>query len=102
MTEKQRKYLNNLDYFLQNSTVRLEYVENFDLSVFPKQPNDFGDMLDETCFDSYINQLNDGVEVEDIPTLPRFYERRYFVEDILKNGILHPLNAEAYKSKKNN
>jgi hypothetical protein len=96
----EKKNLNKLDYFLQNSTVRLEYVENFDLSGIPKQPNDFGDMLDETCFDSYINQLNNRVAADDIPTLPRFYERRYFVEDILKNGILHPVNAEAYKSKK--
>ena len=92
------EYLEELDNYLQSSTVRLEYVENFDLSVFPKQPNDFGDMLDEMCFDSYIKQLNDGVDVEEIPILPRFYERRYFIEDFLQNGVLHPLNAETYKT----
>ena len=80
------EYLEELDNYLQSSTVRLEYVENFDLSILPKQLNDFdfSDMLDETCFDSYIKQLNDGVDVEEIPILPRFYERRYLLKIFYK------------------
>jgi hypothetical protein len=114
MNKKWNSYLNTpersfeiLDSFLQNSNVKIEYVKDFDLSLIKRKMMsdtakvDFDQILNEKYIDDIeyqIKKIDEGLDPEELPTLSKFYERRYFIKDALTNGILHPLNVEVYKT----